>query len=120
MNKPSNAPTVSVVPAAERRRRGLVLRISVLTILLFLGAGKVLHRAYEIQVKHPQDYARHYREEIDVEQKRGNIYDRHGAELAVSVDLDSYFADPVVTPAQARADHGGLGSCAHPRHRRGA
>jgi cell division protein FtsI (penicillin-binding protein 3) len=71
------------------------LRAWLITSLVLFGAAKVLHRAYEIQVSHPESYERRYREEIEVSSRRGNIYDRRGAELAVSVELDSFFADPV-------------------------
>ena len=37
-----------------------------------------MHRAYDIQVQNPENYERRYREEIEVEAKRGNIYDRRG------------------------------------------
>jgi cell division protein FtsI (penicillin-binding protein 3) len=80
----------------------LVVRVTLLTMLLLAGAGKVLHRAYDIQVQHPEAFDRDYREEIEIEAKRGNIYDRRGAELAVSVDLDSYYADPQLLRERGR------------------
>lgn len=81
--------------AAPPGRRGIRVRTWLIASLVLLGAGKVMHRAYELQVVKPDAYDRHYREEIEVETRRGNIYDRRGAELAVSVELDSFFVDPV-------------------------
>ena len=79
----------------KRAKASRRLRVWFLALLLFAGASRVLLRAYEIQVQSPETYERRYRQEIEVEAKRGNIYDRRGAELAVSVDLDSFFLDPV-------------------------
>jgi cell division protein FtsI (penicillin-binding protein 3) len=84
---------------AERERAQLrssrKWRVWLLSVLLFAGVGRVVTRAYEIQVKNRKEYERRYRQEIEVQAKRGNIYDRSGAELAVSVDLDSFFVDPL-------------------------
>lgn len=82
-------------PERPATGRGIKIRTGLLALLVLGGVGRVLHRAYDIQVKNPGDYERHYREEIEVQARRGNIYDRRGAELAVSVELDSVFADPV-------------------------
>lgn len=81
----------------KKARAARRLRISFLTMLLMAGGVCVLLRAYKIQVQHPHE--RRYRQEIEVQARRGNIYDRRGAELAVSVDLDSVFVDPVALAA---------------------
>src|SRR5690349_10689611 len=78
--------------ASPSGERGVRLRAWMMVGLVLLGAGKVVHRAYQVQLQQPHE--RQYREEIEVETRRGNIYDRRGAELAVSVELDSFFADP--------------------------
>lgn len=91
----------ALAPEAERAREqkrvkaSRKLRVWFLALLLCGGASRVLTRAYEIQVKSPESYERRYRQEIQVNAKRGNIYDRSGAALAVSVDLDSVFVDPM-------------------------
>jgi len=95
--QPQNEPTAEELLAAERAaaRTSRKWRVCLLTLLLFAGGSRVMTRAYEIQIKSPESYERRYRQEIEVQAKRGNIYDRSGAELAVSVDLDSFFVDPL-------------------------
>jgi cell division protein FtsI (penicillin-binding protein 3) len=93
MKKPGAPATTPEAP--PRGGRGVRLRAWLIVSLVLFGAAKVVHRAYDIQVRHPESYERRYREEIEVSSRRGNIYDRRGAELAVSVELDSFFADPV-------------------------
>jgi cell division protein FtsI (penicillin-binding protein 3) len=94
MKRKPGAPEAT--PAAPvRGGRGVRVRAWLIVSLVLFGAAKVVHRAYDIQVRHPESYERRYREEIEVTSRRGNIFDRRGAELAVSVELDSFFADPV-------------------------
>jgi cell division protein FtsI (penicillin-binding protein 3) len=57
-----------------------------------------LQRAYELQVKQGPELRamaeEQYLKDIHLSPKRGTIYDRSGAELAVSVDIDSVHANP--------------------------
>jgi cell division protein FtsI (penicillin-binding protein 3) len=94
MKQRPGAPSATPAPPV-RRVRGVHVRAWLIVAVVLLGAAKVVHRAYDIQVRHPESYDRRYREEIEVQSRRGNIYDRRGAELAVSVELDSFFVDPV-------------------------
>ncbi len=81
-----------------RQRRWVRVRVGILTLLLLTGAGAVARRAWELQIERG-DTLREMAEEqylrnIRLAPKRGTIFDRHGAELAVSVDADSVWANP--------------------------
>lgn len=83
---------------ARKRQRGLRIRIAMLGTMLMIAGSAVLHRAYRLQIVQGDEL----REEAEAQQlrdvhlspKRGTIYDRTGAELAVSVDVDSIYASP--------------------------
>ncbi|MDD9964780.1 MAG: penicillin-binding protein [Myxococcales bacterium] len=83
---------------SPRRRRWMRARITSLAVFLFVSALLVVYRAYDLQFVRA-DWLRSRAEEqytrnIRLSPKRGTIRDRHGAELAVSVDVDSVWADP--------------------------
>ena len=81
-----------------RQRRWMVLRISILAVLLGGYALRVTARAWELQVAHAPGLRalaeEQYLREIRLAPKRGTIHDRHGAPLAVSVEVESVWADP--------------------------
>jgi cell division protein FtsI (penicillin-binding protein 3) len=81
-----------------RRARFMRARIALLALLLACGAGAVVRRAYCLQVKQGSALREmaeeQYLKDMHLVPKRGTIYDRNGNELAVSVDVDSVYANP--------------------------
>lgn len=83
---------------SNRRHRWFRARIALLGVGIFGVAVLVLARAFQLQVVggdrlREMAEGQHLRE-LRVSPRRGALYDRHGAELAVSVDVDSVYANP--------------------------
>jgi len=72
--------------------------VGFLAVLLLAGAGAVIRRAWELSVERGDTLREmaeeQYLRDIRLSPKRGTIFDRHGAELAVSVEVDSVWANP--------------------------
>lgn len=95
------------------RRRGSVdapairVRQAVVVAGIALAWAALVLRAGQLQLIEADQYAdaatRQASTSVEVEGRRGSILDRHGAELAMSVDVDSVFAEPrrVSDPARA-------------------
>jgi cell division protein FtsI (penicillin-binding protein 3) len=82
----------------NRRQRWFRARIALLGVCIMCVALLVVVRAFHLQIASgdrlrgmaEDQHLRHLR----VSPRRGAIYDRHGAELAVSVDVESVYANP--------------------------
>jgi cell division protein FtsI (penicillin-binding protein 3) len=91
-------------------------RLILFTVVLSLWVVAVCCRLVQMQVL---DYGvwvqralRQQSRTITVEPRRGNIYDRNGAELAMSIDVDSIFAVPSEIP-EAETTASILGNVLH-------
>lgn len=80
------------------RLRWVRVRIAVLVVLLLGGAGGLVHRAFDLQVVRADELRAEAEEaqlrDVHLSPKRGTIRDRNGEELAVSVDVESIYANP--------------------------
>lgn len=87
-----------VADERARRRSFMRARVALLGLILLGFAGAVVHRAFEIQVEHAfalrEMAEEQYFRDIHLAPKRGSVFDRSGAELAISVDVDSVYANP--------------------------
>lgn len=91
---------------SNRRERWFRARIAFLGLCLMGVAVVVVVRAFFLQVA-TGDQLREMAEgqhlrKMRVSPRRGAIYDRHGAELAVSADVDSVYANPRRVKAMER------------------
>lgn len=82
----------------NRRQRWFRARLALLGVCVTGVAMLVVVRAFHVQIA-SGDRLREMAENqhlrlLRVSPRRGAIYDRHGAELAVSVDVDSVYANP--------------------------
>jgi cell division protein FtsI (penicillin-binding protein 3) len=84
-------------------------RLYILAIILLAWIGIICFRLFRLQVVKYGDFMlraqRQQNRTIPIEPRRGNIYDRNGYALAMSIDVDSVFAVPseVSDPQQTAA-----------------
>lgn len=78
--------------------KGVRIRIRLIGVFFALCFGLVAIRAFDLQVLQEQEWderaVRQHQKVIPLTPQRGSIFDSHGEELAVSVDVDSIYAEP--------------------------
>ncbi|MFH1130965.1 MAG: penicillin-binding protein 2 [Pseudomonadota bacterium] len=86
--------------------RWIKIRIIFVTLLILSGFVAVGVRAYQLQIKEGarlrEMAEQQYLKEIELPSRRGMIYDRNVAPLAVSVDVDSVYVNPRMIGKQAK------------------
>ena len=81
-----------------KKDKSLSRRVYILIAVMGLWGTAIGARLYFLHVVHSADYKqradRQQQRTLEVSPRRGNIYDRNGNELAVSIKVDSVFAVP--------------------------
>lgn len=87
-------------------QRWLRWRVGLFVLVLLLGFALVVRRSFQLQVRDgarlKELAAQQYLKYIELPARRGPIFDRHGAPLAISVEVDSICANPRQVGAAAR------------------
>lgn len=82
-------------PTTERRIRRRVFVLGLLGVMWSLG---LLVRAWDLQVRSAEKLTamadRQHTKKVTLKARRGMIFDRNGAELAISLPVESVFAQP--------------------------
>src|SRR6266581_8001981 len=81
-----------------KKDKSLSRRVYILIAVMGFWGTAIGARLYFLHVVHSADYKeraeRQQQRTLEVSPRRGNIYDRNGNELAVSIKVDSVFAVP--------------------------
>jgi cell division protein FtsI (penicillin-binding protein 3) len=88
-------------------RRWVHWRIILFGLLLCVVFGLVLRRAHQLQLREGERLREmaeeQYLKEIELPPRRGAIFDRHGEPLALSIDVESVYANPRMVGSRAPA-----------------
>ncbi|MBI4619023.1 MAG: PASTA domain-containing protein [Desulfobacterales bacterium] len=83
----------------DKSRKWLKFRIFIVFVVFIMMTVAISARAYQLQILKNQRLSqlaeRQYRRVISVVPKRGVIYDRNREEMAISIDVDSIYAEPI-------------------------
>lgn len=96
-----------------RRVLWIKVRIGFLLLLLAIGLGLIVRRAFVLQLVEGDELRQmaeqQYLREVRLPGRRGTLYDRNGRELGVSVDVESVSANPrqIAQPERAAAQLAG-------------
>ncbi|MBW2308301.1 MAG: transpeptidase family protein [Deltaproteobacteria bacterium] len=82
----------------NKRRRWFRFRILLFLCIFFIATVAVFGRTYQLQVVQSRSLSRlaerQHQRSLTLQPTRGTIYDRKGQEMAVSLQMDSLFAEP--------------------------